>query len=516
MSVPPRRKLSALAPAFCLGLGLGAATLTGCSHGAQVAVASPTSPGTDRWSSRGSSPGASAVAGETTLTADGTYAAAAADRATVATGGSWIGARAVHDVVLARDGAADIGLWVDAPATARSSRRPRVDVALVIDVSGSMSGAKFAHAQEAARTLVAGLVDGDIVSIDSFESKAHTVCPPLVLDARTRQTLRQAIDGMHIGGGTNMFDGLELAEGHAAAAPSTHAVRRVVVLSDGQANVGPSSPELLGAIAERGLDQHTQVTSIGLGLDYDERTLDALAVRSGGRMYHLDETDGVDATLRDELALLTSAVASDAYVEVIPAPGVRVERIFGVGGWHGEATASSSGGTPTLRIPLGSLFAGQHREALLRVRFDGKGAVWRGQPRALASVRLPLSRPRRRQRRAGAGDGRSHPHQRRRGRGRLERRAASAGHRHHRARQRGGDGRDPRRPERELRRGLEEARQRRGRAPVTAPPRRRLPPSRGCSRPPTPSTTSHAPPPPRCPPLLPSGARRCSRRTARR
>ena len=382
MTAPPRRKLVALAP---LALGLAAAALTGCAHEgppasapAALAIATAAAPVGERSS-------------ETTLTADGTYAAAAVtDRGAVAAGGSWIGAKAVHDVVAASSGVADIGLWVDAPNadSTRRSRRPRVDVALVIDVSGSMAGVKFAHAKEAARTIIDGLADGDIVSVDSFADVARGVCPPLVLDASSRVTLRRAVDGMHVGGNTDMFDGLELAEFHAAQAPASHAVRRVVMLSDGRANVGASSAEMLGAIAENGIAKHTQVTSLGLGLDYDEETLDALAVRSGGRMYHLTDSGGVTAPLRDELALLTSAVASDAYVEVIPAPGVQVERIFGVGGWHGEATASSDGGTPTLRIPLGSLFAGQHREALVRVRFDSAAATWRGQPRALASVRL--------------------------------------------------------------------------------------------------------------------------------
>ncbi len=357
-------------------VALAAAALPACAHGDRVVVAAP-SP----------SIAATEPAVVTTASADGQLGDRG-DRGVTDPSASWIGARAVHDVVLAKDGQADIGLWVDAPGLTRSSRRPKVDVALVIDVSGSMSGAKFQNAKEAARTIVSGLVDGDIVSIDSFDDRARSICPPLVLDPHTRTTLHHAIDGMTIGGNTNMFDGLELAEMHAAQAPSTHAVRRVVMLSDGQANVGASSPELLGEIAERGLGAHTQVTSIGLGLDYSEQTLDALALRSGGRMYHLTDSAGVTSTLRDELALLTSAVASDAYVEVIPAPGVKVERIFGVGGWHGEATAASDGGTPTLRIPLGSLFAGQHREALLRVRFEGNGAAWRAQPRALASVRL--------------------------------------------------------------------------------------------------------------------------------
>ena len=58
---------------------------------------------------------------------------------------------------------------------------------------------------------------------------------------------------------------------------------------DGRANVGPSSPEALGDLAARGTEDGVQVSAIGVGLDYDERTLGELARRSSGRMYHLEE-----------------------------------------------------------------------------------------------------------------------------------------------------------------------------------------------------------------------------------
>ena len=69
-----------------------------------------------------------------------------------------------------------------------------------------------------------------------------------------------------------MFDGLTMGESQVAQAPATHSVRRVVVIPDGIANVGPSSPETLGAIAQRGLKFQAQATSLGVGNDYDERT----------------------------------------------------------------------------------------------------------------------------------------------------------------------------------------------------------------------------------------------------
>ena len=105
----------------------------------------------------------------------------------------------------------------------------------------------------------------------------------------TRTEILRQIAQLVPAGSTNMFSGLTLAESQMAAAPASHALRRVVMISDGIANIGPSSPEVLGSLAQNGLRFRAQVTSFGVGNDYDERTLNALSVRTNGRLYHIGE-----------------------------------------------------------------------------------------------------------------------------------------------------------------------------------------------------------------------------------
>ena len=302
---------------------------------------------------------------------------------TAATGPeTWLGAAAEGDLLLTGTVETSLGVWVDVPDQAQSHRRaprPPLDVALVIDTSGSMAGAKIDNARQAASTLVSSLKDGDIVALDTFSDAARTVIPPTRLDRESRRAMLQAIRGLGPSGSTNMFDALNLAERQMAAAPPSHALRRVVVISDGIANVGPSSPETLGAIAERGTRLRAQVTSLGVGNDYDERTLNALAVRSSGRLYHLTEPREMATILKGELDLLDATVASDAVLEVVPAPGVQLVGADGV--------RTEWAGGNTLRIPLGALHSGQHREALVRVRLTDPG-MFEGNDHALASVRL--------------------------------------------------------------------------------------------------------------------------------
>lgn len=347
--------------------------LTGCARAA--------GPATQIAGAPSASAASEAKADEAAVASDGPGAGVApgqepADR-TAKRNGTWIGASAEGDLLSSNTRETFLGVWVDVPEVRPEARAP-IEVALVVDTSGSMAGSKIESARAAAATLVRSLKDGDIVALDAFSDEARTLVPPTRLDMHTRSEILRQIALLVPSGSTNMFSGLTLAESQIASAPASHTLRRVVVISDGIANVGPSSPDILGAIAERGLRNRAQVTSFGVGIDYDERTLNALSVRSNGRLYHIGEPREMAGMLKSELALLEATLASDAFVEVVPAPGVQV---LGADGLHAEAR---DGG---LRIPLGALHAGQHREALVRVRITDP-AAFEGHTRSLASVRL--------------------------------------------------------------------------------------------------------------------------------
>jgi Ca-activated chloride channel family protein len=166
----------------------------------------------------------------------------------------------------------------------------------------------------------------------------------------------------------------------AMSAPSTHAVRRVVLISDGLATVGTTSREMLGVLGERAADHGVQITSIGVGLDYDEQTLNALALRSSGRLFHLERPDQLASIMSEEMSLLQATRATNALVEIVPAPGVELVTAEG---------ARSTMDNGAIKVPLGAMFAGQHKEFLVRARVNlgGEGT----QP--IASVRLLFQDP---------------------------------------------------------------------------------------------------------------------------
>lgn len=292
---------------------------------------------------------------------------------------SWVGASGLSEYVLAGSSETLLGVWIDVPSSAKQAV-PSSAMALVVDTSGSMRGAKIENARSAAKALIDKLSNGALVGLYSFSDGVDERMPLTALSPASRPSFLSAISTLTPSGNTNLFEGIRSGERAVFAAPATHPVRRVIVLSDGQANVGPSSPDILGALAARGQEHGIQVTAVGVGTDYDEHTLNALATRSSGRLYHMSEPGELTAILQQEMGLLKATAATDAYVDIVPAPGVQVLGVDGA-----RTIAEGTG----YRVPLGSMFAGQHREMLVRVRVnaDADGS------HALASVRLHFRDP---------------------------------------------------------------------------------------------------------------------------
>lgn len=300
---------------------------------------------------------------------------------TTTSSGDWLGGSAAQTrVFVGADGQTYVGVWVDAPDQAVATERAPMAVSLVVDTSGSMSGQKIEHARLAAASLLESLSDGDVVSVYAFSNGVVEITPPTVLGAGNRGSLMQRVQMLQAQGGTNLYDGVRVGQSRLAEAPPTHPVRRLVVISDGRANIGPADPHSLGALAATGTEWGTQVSAIGVGLDYDERTLAALAVQSSGRMYHLEHPAQMAVIIEEELQLLAQTVATNAWIEIVPAPGIQVLEVLTPG-------ASVQGGR--VRANLGSLHAGQSREILFRAQVDTD----RSGRRELASARFVYAEP---------------------------------------------------------------------------------------------------------------------------
>jgi Ca-activated chloride channel family protein len=138
----------------------------------------------------------------------------------------------------------------------------------------------------------------------------------------------------------------------------------VILISDGQANVGPSSPFELGQVAATATAAGISATAIGVGLDYNEAVLDAVAMRSGGRFYHLTEAAELAMILQAELGTLEATVARGVVIDLVPAPGVEV-----LGATGAELTRQGN----VVQLGVGDLSREQARQIILPVRVPTDG-----------------------------------------------------------------------------------------------------------------------------------------------
>ncbi len=237
--------------------------------------------------------------------------------------------------------------------------RPPVNVAIVIDNSGSMSGKKIAQARKAAITAVNRLQDADIVSVVLYNSSAQVLVP--ATRATDRAEIIRKIESVAASGSTALFAGVSKGAAEVRKFLDGESVNRVILLSDGKANVGPKSPRELERLGASLVKEGISVSTLGLGLNYNEDLMSGLASAGSGNHIFIEEADDLIAVFNSEFNDLMSVVAGNFKIDATLAPGVRPVRVLGV-------KADISG--QSVRIPLTQLYARQQRYFVLEVEVD--------------------------------------------------------------------------------------------------------------------------------------------------
>jgi len=274
-----------------------------------------------------------------------------------------VSARATSSHVLRGTSETHIAITLRAPDLAHRGARPPAALAIVIDRSGSMTGAPLAHAKAAAQRLIDQLEAYDRFAVVTYSTGAEMLAPTRAATPDAKAAARAAIERIAADGGTNISAGLRLGA-DALDDGDGERVRRVVLISDGQANEGIYDRQGLSDLAADTAARGASITSVGVGLDFDERTMTAIAVAGRGQYYFVEDF-GQLATLFDrELEGLGAIVATDAELVVAPAPGVEVLEAYGY-------RMRADGGT--VRVPVADLEAGAVRKVVLRVRVRADG-----------------------------------------------------------------------------------------------------------------------------------------------
>ncbi len=208
----------------------------------------------------------------------------------------------------------------------RQDRAP-VNIAIVIDKSGSMSGEKIAKAKDAAIMAIDRLNCNDIISIVTYDSRVNVLVP--ATKAADKEMIFRRIRDIKADGSTALYDGVSKGAKELKKFISENRVNRLVLLSDGLANVGPKSPTELGRLGASLIEDGISVTTIGLGLGYNEDLMTQLAYKSDGGHYFAENAYELSGVFDSEFGRALSVVAQEIQIKIKCARGIRPIRLLG-------------------------------------------------------------------------------------------------------------------------------------------------------------------------------------------
>jgi len=208
-----------------------------------------------------------------------------------------------------------------------SNDRTASNIALVLDKSGSMSGDKIERAIEAAMLAVDILGEDDILSIVTYSDTVDVLLPATKVSDKL--SIKRKIATIQADGSTALFAGVSKGSDEIAKFFDSNKVNRVILLSDGLANVGPESPAALGELGASLRRIGISVTTIGLGLGYNEDLMVRLAQKSDGNHAFVENSRDLARIFEYEFGDILSVVAQDVIIEIECGDGIHPVRILG-------------------------------------------------------------------------------------------------------------------------------------------------------------------------------------------
>ncbi len=261
-------------------------------------------------------------------------------------------------VLAGRDDQVVIKVALEALQPDRQRERLPFNLAIVLDKSGSMgSQNKMENAKSAAIEIINRLNREDIVSLVVYDSAPHVLLSARPL--KNKDTFIRAISGIRSGGSTALYGGLTLGARELQRNLNEDFINRIILLSDGLANVGPQSTEELsylgGSLDRDGIN----VSTVGVGLDYNEDLMTALAQKSGGNSYFAQNSDELPQIFAQEVGEAMTLTAKAINIRVHCPRGVIPLKTIGR-----EGTVSRN----AMQLSIPNLYGLNEKYALFEVR----------------------------------------------------------------------------------------------------------------------------------------------------
>ena len=204
-----------------------------------------------------------------------------------------------------------------------SDKKLPLNLALVLDRSGSMQGHPLEEAKKCAVMLVDRMSEDDMLSVTTYDNRVDVIIPTTkVVD---KNFLKSTINQINPGGTTALYDGWSIGAEQVAEFADNNSLSRVLLLSDGQANSGLTDEETItshcGTMAENGVTTSTY----GLGLRFNENLMSAMATAGQGQSHYGQTADDLMDPFSEEFDLMEAIIARRMRLRISPEVGVSFE-----------------------------------------------------------------------------------------------------------------------------------------------------------------------------------------------
>ena len=211
------------------------------------------------------------------------------------------------------------------PTGAMADVQMPLNFSLVLDHSGSMAGEKLQNLKEAVKLVLDQMQPQDYVSLIIFDDKAKVVSPSQPVTNKAH--LKSLVDGIKDGGGTEMSKGMKLGLAEVQKALDPSRVSRVLLLTDGQTWGDEDQCQQLGGDAGR---LGSPITALGLGDDWNDELLDAIANTSGGTADFIDVPHKIQQHFQSTLRSMQATVVNNAQLVLRLVEGIKPRQVWRV------------------------------------------------------------------------------------------------------------------------------------------------------------------------------------------